>query len=178
MRLMTLAALAALPLSTLTTTAPALAADPTSSGSFKAYAISKLGPNEVEVTGSIRCTSDDTVTLDILVSQTVTGAGQPAPSGGAKATVKCTPKITDHKFRVPITKDGPLNDRPVAIATDMFNSAGTKIATDGHIARFPSKNPGPFWPFLPGQTSSQLPPLPSGLLPPLPPPIRVPEADL
>jgi hypothetical protein len=129
---MTVAATAATALlATLTAVPPALAAGPTPSGSVKIYKITNDGGNAVTVTGSVRCVSNDTVTLDILVSQTVSTGDEPAPYGKTSAKVPCNPNIEDRNVRVPILRDGPVTPgRMMVVATDMFNSAGTKINSD------------------------------------------------
>ncbi|MEV0196793.1 hypothetical protein [Nonomuraea sp. NPDC050691] len=127
------AAAALLPLIAAVPPAVAAAASPTPSGSVKAYEISQVGPYEVQVGESIRCLSNDTVTLQISVHQTVSAPDQPAPSGHTTVQTACTPSIERRAFRVPITNDGPLTPQAAVVLTAMYNSAGTKIHDDSII---------------------------------------------
>jgi hypothetical protein len=135
--MLTTAALAAMfaTLPTALAFAPADAAAPAPGGSVKAYAITNDGGNAVIVTASMYCTSPDTVTLDMVVSQTVSG-NEPAPYGKTAAKVPCSTNIEDTRVRVPILRDGPVTSgRMMVVATDMLNSAGRKIHSDSNMLR-------------------------------------------
>jgi hypothetical protein len=50
--------------------------------------------------------------------------------------VPCTTDSKQHTIRVPVTRDGSvIAGRMVAIVTNMYNSAGTKIHTDNTLRR-------------------------------------------
>ncbi|MEU4332554.1 hypothetical protein [Nonomuraea dietziae] len=113
------------------TTSAAQAAAPTPSGSVRIFEIRNEGGDAVTVVGSVRCRSNDNVTLKVMVSQTVSPNGdEPAPFGESSTTVTCTPNIEDRFMRVPILRDGPVTPgRMMVVATDMYNSAGRRIDT-------------------------------------------------
>ncbi|MFI6519862.1 hypothetical protein ACIBF1_30185 [Spirillospora sp. NPDC050679] len=111
--------------------APVHTAAPTSSGSVKVHSIHNDGGNAVRLTGSVRCTTTDTITLDIQVSQAGNGSNAPAPYGKTSAKVACNPTIENRTVRVPILRDGPVTPgRMMVVATTMRNSAGKQIHSD------------------------------------------------
>jgi hypothetical protein len=145
MRLMTTAATAAIALlATLAaapTTSTAQAAGPTPRGSVTAYKVQNEGGHAVTVTAWVSCTSEDTVTLEIVVSQSVRREtpNEPAPFGKTSAKVACAFRIEERSVRVPILRDGPVTPgRTMVVATDMFNSGGKKI--NSHAAPLPIGN--------------------------------------
>jgi hypothetical protein len=136
MRFMTTAATAATAL--LATLAAGLAAPaaqaagPTPRGTVTAYKVKNDGGHAVTVTAWVSCMSDDTVTLDIVVSQTVRRKtpNEPAPYGETSTKVACTERIEEKSVRVPILRDGPVTPgRTMVVATGMFNSGGKKISS-------------------------------------------------
>lgn len=135
MHLITAAATAATALLATLAAAPATsaaqAAAPTPTGSVQIFQIRNEGGYAVTVVGSVRCRSNDNVTLKTMVSQTVSPDGdEPAPFGEASQTVTCNPDINDRFLHVPILRDGPVTPgRMMVVATDMYNSAGKKIST-------------------------------------------------
>jgi hypothetical protein len=128
MKLMTAAALASASLFAL---APnAAAADPASKGSVKAYQIARVEPSVVEVSESMYCSSDDTVTLEVAVNQSVTHPGDPHSIGRSKTTLPCSTRIENRTVRVPMSEPVTVGRRAL-IGTKMFNSAGSLIHNDG-----------------------------------------------
>ncbi|MCO6008511.1 hypothetical protein NE236_26405 [Actinoallomurus purpureus] len=135
MKLMTAAAVAA---ASLLAFAPnAAAAGPASKGSVKAYQLTRVEPNVVEASESMYCSSDDTVTLEVSVNQTVTSPDDPHPTGHSKTTVPCSTRLEQRTVRVPM--NGPVTvGRAAVVITKMSNSAGSVIYNDANML--------PIWP--------------------------------
>ncbi|MGN9787929.1 hypothetical protein ACTMTF_41370 [Nonomuraea sp. ZG12] len=74
---------------------------------IRIFAIRNEGGNAATLVGSVRCLSNDTVSLKVVVSRTVSHGDEPAPFGETSANVTCTPRLEDRFVYVPILRDGP-----------------------------------------------------------------------
>ncbi len=130
MRTIPIAAMATAALFAITPSAAASA----SGGSALANSVTKVDEKTIDGGELVRCTSADTVTLEVLFSQTVSGPNDPGSTGKTKAKVACATDPEQQTIRVPITRDGPvIAGRMAAIATTMYNSAGKEIHSDSAL---------------------------------------------
>ncbi|WP_043727691.1 hypothetical protein [Kutzneria sp. 744] len=94
----------------------------------------KLASNgSLVVTGNLRCSQPQTVSLEVVAAQTVQQEGDTVPRGKVtKSGLSCTAKITDWTLTVPATdvKD-PFRHGTVAVVMSATN--GSELSNKGEF---------------------------------------------